>query len=215
MTAAQRKEVAALLQRYLPDTEVWAYGSRVKFTAKPHSDLDMVAFAAKEQSQAVADLREAFEESYLPFRVDLFVWDEVPESFHRNIEEARVVVQEKKYDTKLPNSWKILTLSKIINLIGGSTPKRSKQAYWNGNIPWLSVKDFNNQYRHVDSAEETITELGEQESSTRVLKTGQLIISARGTVGALAQLTQPMAFNQSCYGIDAKRKYTDNDFFIT
>ena len=212
LTAAERKEVAALLQRYLPDTEVWAYGSRVKFTAKPHSDLDMVAFASKEQSQAVANLREAFEESYLPFRVDLFVWDEVPEGFYGNIEEVRVVVQEKKHSKNQPNNWKILTLSKIINLIGGGTPKRSKQAYWNGNIPWLSVKDFNNQYRYVDSAEETITELGEQESSTRVLKTGQLIISARGTVGALAQLTQPMAFNQSCYGIDAKREYTDNDF---
>ena len=101
LTAAQRKEVAALLQRYLPDTEVWAYGSRVKFTAKPHSDLDMVAFAAKEQSQAVANLREAFEESYLPFRVDLFVWDEIPEEFHRNIEKDRVVLQEKKKDDKL------------------------------------------------------------------------------------------------------------------
>ena len=212
LTAAQRKEVAALLQRYLPDTEVWAYGSRVKCTAKPHSDLDMVAFAAKEQSQAVASLREAFEESYLPFRVDLFVWDEVPEGFQRNIEEVRVVVQEKKHSKNPSNNWKILTLSTIINLIGGGTPKRSNQAYWNGNIPWLSVKDFNNQYRYVDSAEETITELGEQESSTKVLKTGQLIISARGTVGALAQLTQPMAFNQSCYGIDAKREYTDNDF---
>ena len=100
LTASQRKEVAALLQRYLPDTEVWAYGSRVKFTAKPHSDLDMVAFASKEQSQAVADLREAFEESYLPFRVDLFVWDEIPEEFHKNIEKERVVLQEKKKDDK-------------------------------------------------------------------------------------------------------------------
>ena len=70
------------------NTGVWAYGSRVKFTAKPHSDLDMVAFASKEQSQAVANLREAFEESYLPFKVGLFVWDEVPEGFHRNIDFA-------------------------------------------------------------------------------------------------------------------------------
>ena len=100
LTAAQREEAAALLQRYLPNTEVWAYGSRVKFTAKPHSDLDMVACASKEQSQAVANLREAFEESYLPFRVDLFVWDEIPEEFHRNIEKERVVLQEKKKDDK-------------------------------------------------------------------------------------------------------------------
>ena len=83
---------------FLLDTEVWAYGSRVKFTTKTHSDLDMVAFASKEQSQAVANLREAFEESYLPFRIDLFVWDEVPEGFHVNIEEARVVVQKEKKD---------------------------------------------------------------------------------------------------------------------
>ena len=171
-----------------------------------------MTFASAGRQEAVSRLREAFDESALPFRVGLFVWDNVPEEFRKNIEETRVVVQEKKHSKNPPNNWKILTLSKIINLIGGGTPKRSKQAYWNGNIPWLSVKDFNNQYRYVDSAEETITELGEQESSTRVLKTGQLIISARGTVGALAQLTQPMAFNQSCYGIDAKREYTDNDF---
>ena len=113
LTAAQRKEVAALLQRYLPDTEVWAYGSRVKCTAKPHSDLDMVAFASKEQSQAVADLREAFEESYLPFRVDLFVWDEVPEEFHGNIEEARMVVQEEKTGCELPEGWQETTIGEF------------------------------------------------------------------------------------------------------
>ena len=101
LSISQREEVAALLQRHLPNTEVWAYGSRAKFTAKPHSDLDMVAFASKEQSQALANLREAFEESCLPFRVDLFVWDEIPEAFHRNIEKERVVLQERKDDDKL------------------------------------------------------------------------------------------------------------------
>ena len=212
LKADEHKEVVRLLQHHLPDTEVWAYGSRVQGAARPASDLDLVTFASSGQKEAVSRLREAFDESPLPFRVDLFVWDNVPEEFRKNIEEARVVVQKKKHSKNPSNNWKILTFSTIINLIGGGTPKRSNQAYWNGNIPWLSVKDFNNQYRYVDSAEETITELGEQESSTKVLKTGQLIISARGTVGALAQLTQPMAFNQSCYGIDAKREYTDNDF---
>jgi len=44
------------------------------------------------------------------------------------------------------------------------------------------------------------------------LDPGQLIISARGTVGALAQLGKSMAFNQSCYGLDAKTKYLINDY---
>ena len=130
LTAAQRKEVAALLQRYLPDTEVWAYGSRVKFTAKPHSDLDMVAFAAKEQSQAVANLREAFAESYLPFRVDLFVWDEVPEGFHGNIEEAWVVVQEKE-KKNLPNGWQQVILGDVITINDATYSSKDKWSFIN------------------------------------------------------------------------------------
>ncbi len=86
--------IAALLRRYLPNTTVWAYGSRVKGMAKPYSDLDLVAFTTKEQAPAVADLKEAFEESDLPFRVDLFVWDELPESFHANIEQEKIILQK-------------------------------------------------------------------------------------------------------------------------
>ena len=82
----------ALLNRYLPDTTAWAYGSRVKWTSRPESDLDLVVFARPEQGVRVAELREAFEESDLPFRVDLFVWDEVPESFKARIEGDHVVL---------------------------------------------------------------------------------------------------------------------------
>ena len=85
-----RKTVKELLQRYLPGVTVWAYGSRVKWTARPDSDLDLVVFAGKEQRGDVANLREAFEESNLPFRVDVFIWDEVPEKFREEIREATV-----------------------------------------------------------------------------------------------------------------------------
>ena len=95
LTATQRAEIAAMLERYVPDTEVWAYGSRVKFTAQSHSDLDLVVFTSPEQSVAVYELREAFEVGSLPFRVDLFVWDELPERFHTTIREHRVVLQRK------------------------------------------------------------------------------------------------------------------------
>lgn len=112
----------------------------------------------------------------------------------------------------MKNDWVTLPLSNIINLIGGGTPKRSNPKYWDGEIPWLSVKDFNDDFRYVHNADEHITKLGLSKSSTNVLNTGQLIISARGTVGELAQLTKEMAFNQSCYGIGAKPEHTTNDF---
>jgi type I restriction enzyme S subunit len=91
-----------------------------------------------------------------------------------------------------------------VELIGGGTPKTSKAEYWGGNINWLSVKDFNNENRYVYSTEKTITEEGLNNSSTKLLRKDDIIISARGTVGELAMIPFPMAFNQSCYGIRAK-----------
>lgn len=104
-----------------------------------------------------------------------------------------------------------LKLFDLIEIIGGGTPRRDVVDYWGGNIDWLSVKDFNTDARYVHSASEKITKLGLEKSSTKMLAVGDIIISARGTVGCLAQLTKPMAFNQSCYGIRGKES-VDNDF---
>ena len=211
ITSEQRKTLLALLAKHLPDTTAWVYGSRVQWTARPQSDLDMVVFASPSQNGKVSALREALEESNLPFRIDLFVWDNVPDQFRKHIEaEHAELVEVEELDTE--NRWRDVVLSDIIDLIGGGTPKRSIPEYWNGPIPWLSVKDFNHDLRHVSESEQSITEFGLAKSSTTLLPKGHLIISARGTVGAISQLAQPMAFNQSCYGISAKSEYVTNDF---
>ena len=103
-------------------------------------------------------------------------------------------------------------LSEIMDLIGGGTPKTSNPDYWNGDIPWLSVKDFGNDNRYVYETEKHITELGLMNSSTKLLDKGDIIISARGTVGEIATIPYPMAFNQSCYGLRAKKRIVDEDF---
>lgn len=103
-------------------------------------------------------------------------------------------------------------LSEVIELIGGGTPKTSRPEYWNGDIPWLSVKDFNNGFRYVYETEKTITQLGLEKSSTNLLQRGDVIISARGTVGELATVPFPMAFNQSCYGLRARTGIVTSDY---
>ncbi len=93
ITPDQEAQLHALLSRHLPGIEVWAYGSRISGQARPWSDLDLVAFTTPADKARVSALREAFEESNLPFRVDLFVWDDLPESFRENIRARHLVVQ--------------------------------------------------------------------------------------------------------------------------
>lgn len=101
------------------------------------------------------------------------------------------------------SEWKEKTISEIVTLIGGGTPKTSVSEYWDGHIPWLSVVDFNNGKKYVFDTEKKITEEGLENSSTKLLEKGDIIISARGTVGVVAMLGKQMAFNQSCYGVRA------------
>ena len=97
--------------------------------------------------------------------------------------------------------WKEYKYTDLCSLIGGGTPKTSEPTYWGGNIPWLSVKDFGNDEKYVYTTEKTITEAGLNNSSTKLLHKDDIIISARGTIGAIAMLASEMAFNQSCFGI--------------
>lgn len=107
--------------------------------------------------------------------------------------------------------WKEYKLGEIIKIVGGGTPKTSECRYWNGNIPWLSVVDFNNDRKYVYETEKHISIEGLNNSSTKILSKGDIIISARGTVGAMAMLGKDMAFNQSCYGIQPT-KLVDRDY---
>ena len=113
ITAEQRKTVLALLARHLPNTTAWVYGSRVKWTSRPESDLDLVVFATPEQAGRVSDLREAFEESNLAFRVDLFVWDEVPEQFRKQIEAEHVVLVERS-EAGVGGEWRVVPFAQLL-----------------------------------------------------------------------------------------------------
>jgi len=111
-------------------------------------------------------------------------------------------------------SLKICTMRVNFRLqrIGGGTPKTTIPEYWNGGIPWLSVVDFNTDNKYVYKTEKTITQKGLDNSSTKILNINDTIISARGTVGAIAVLKEPMAFNQSCYGLKSIKDVSDPDF---
>lgn len=70
------------------------FGSRVDGSPKPYSDLDLAFVAEKELNlAAIGRLKEAFEESDLPFRVDVLDWNSISEDFRKIIAQKYEVLQ--------------------------------------------------------------------------------------------------------------------------
>ncbi|WP_313952789.1 restriction endonuclease subunit S [Accumulibacter sp.] len=102
----------------------------------------------------------------------------------------------------VPKGWDAKPFSSACIIVSGGTPKRSEPSYWNGEVPWYSVKDATDDGEvWVINTDERITEAGVSNSAARMVPKGCTIISARGTVGKLAMAGKPMTFNQSCYGL--------------
>ena len=82
----QMKVVRDILARYLPGREVRVSGSRATGTAKPHSDLDLVIMGDEHLPvTTMRMLRDDFDDSDLPFQVDLVEWAGVREEFRQII----------------------------------------------------------------------------------------------------------------------------------
>ena len=87
--------VQRILRSHLPGCEIWAFGSRVHGrNLKKFSDLDLAIISTTPLDPLLlADLKEAFSESDLPFKVDLLDRSTVSEIFRRIIDKKHVVIQ--------------------------------------------------------------------------------------------------------------------------
>ena len=87
-------------------------------------------------------------------------------------------------------------------IIGGGTPNRSNIEYWEGNIPWITVKDFAT-FNPI-SAQEYITKEGLKNSSSNLIPKGTLIISTRMAVGKAVIYEVDVSINQDLKAIFVK-----------
>ncbi|CAI3799462.1 restriction endonuclease subunit S [Pseudarthrobacter sp. MM222] len=92
-------------------------------------------------------------------------------------------------------------MSQVLQPVLGGTPPRSRDDFWDGDQPWASAKDITGaDFGIVIDTVEKITDLAVASTKAKPLPKGSVILTARGTVGAVARLAAPASFNQSCYG---------------
>ena len=82
-----RQTIVGILKTITPSTPVWIFGSRITKNAKPFSDVDLVLKGDHLMPDLVmTKLRDAFDESNLPYQVDLIDWHNISLEFRSLIE---------------------------------------------------------------------------------------------------------------------------------
>ena len=101
VSAEQLETIKRILAEYAGNCEVRAFGSRVNGSAKGYSDLDVALVAPnKIKLRTKMLLREAFEESDLPFRVDIIDYHAASDEF-RAIIDAKYELLQKNNDPSI------------------------------------------------------------------------------------------------------------------
>lgn len=93
VSADELATVKEILATHIPEVRVSAFGSRVSGSPRKHSDLDlMIMNEVPLEPISLAKLKEAFEESNLPFKVDLLEWAQAKEDFKKIIGDLSPIV---------------------------------------------------------------------------------------------------------------------------
>ncbi|MBB1350965.1 MULTISPECIES: restriction endonuclease subunit S [unclassified Pseudoalteromonas] len=109
--------------------------------------------------------------------------------------------------------WPLMKLGELVTIKGGGTPSKKIEGYWNGNIPWASVKDLKS--NEISKTVDAITELGVNNSATNIIPAGTILTATRMALGKFAINTVDMAINQDLKAlfINDETK-VDRDFLI-
>ncbi|MGV3637994.1 MAG: restriction endonuclease subunit S [Flavobacteriales bacterium] len=112
----------------------------------------------------------------------------------------------------LPKGWRSVHLGDVLSdIIGGGTPSRDVDHYWNGDIPWITVKDMRT--RRPEAIQEHITEAGVNECATNIIPADTVITATRVGLGKVVRVPYPAAINQDLkaliVGPDLEKDYLE------
>ena len=110
---------------------------------------------------------------------------------------------------EIPEYWQLSHIGNLVEMGSGGTPDRKKPEYWeNGNIPWMSSGEINDEY--IYSTTEHITELGLQNSNAKILPVNTVMLGLIGqgkTKRLTAILKTEVCCNQNLAYLIADEKY--------
>jgi type I restriction enzyme S subunit len=108
----------------------------------------------------------------------------------------------------LPDDWEVVKLKDIAQKMkAGGTPRRKEKKYWNGEIPFVLIKDMTSCGLYLSKTEENITKVGLENSSAWVVPSNSLLLSMYATIGETVINMIPLATNQAILAIIPKPNF--------
>lgn len=107
----------------------------------------------------------------------------------------------------IPEDWKVKSIGDLAFVSAGGTPNRKIPKYWNGSIPWVTTSQID--FGVIAEADQFISEEGLNNSSTKLLPEGTLLMALYGqgkTRGKVGVLGFEAATNQACASISIHRE---------
>jgi len=100
-------------------------------------------------------------------------------------------------DTQTNEEWQWIRLTDVARLETGHTPSRKYPEYWNGDIPWIGIKDATSNHGfEINDTFQHVTQKGIDNSSARVLPAKTVCLSRTASVGYMIVMGKPMATSQ-------------------
>ncbi|MFA6815011.1 MAG: restriction endonuclease subunit S [Parabacteroides sp.] len=113
----------------------------------------------------------------------------------------------------IPDDWEVKQIGEIGKVVGGGTPKTKIEEYWNGNISWITPKDLSGYSdRFIYKGERSITKVGLENSSAKLLSKGTVLFSSRAPIGYVAIAGKDVSTNQGFKSIVCNERVTYNLF---
>ena len=193
--------VQHILNEHVPDCEVRAFGSRATWVARDYSDLDLAVVGDRPLKWSIlGKLKDAFQESSLPFRVDVLDWHDISDNF-RKIIEADCTAIKKAIASKIrPRT----TLGEAAEIVMGQSPPGSTVSP-NEGIPLLNgPSEFG--VHHPTPVQFTT-------DPRRYAQPGDILFCVRGSTGKMNWADQEYAIGRGLAAI-RHRKSPDLQPFL-
>ncbi|MGA2608721.1 MAG: restriction endonuclease subunit S [Terriglobia bacterium] len=112
----------------------------------------------------------------------------------------------------LPTNWVESSVGELFNVVGGGTPSTKEQAFWRGDIAWISSADIDEKHHIVPRRR--ITEAAIGASATNLIPPGSVIVVTRVGLGKVGLATERMCFSQDSQGLVFNSEHLDPSYVI-